>query len=185
MIHDVFHIHSNTYLQWCRRPRPCGFITKREWEVGSVGIRWMMFVVGKSFRICWCDGFDTTFKNERDWVEVEGELEKNMQNWSRFECGGARFFLWPTYHKYKNSWEHVWVKYGFWKRNKQINTYTSYHQTAHIKTVSRERKPINIPKTTSSLTLPESVWDGPSLPGHGLATPGFLGWQEKRKELVR
>ena len=121
--------------------------------------------------------------------EIESKLKvnwkKNMQNWSRFECGGARFFLWPTYHKYKNSWEHVWVKYGFWKRNKQINTYTSYHQTAHIKTVSRERKPINIPKTTSSLTLPESVWDGPSLPGHGLATPGFLGWQEKRKELVR
>lgn len=71
------------------------------------------------------------------------------------------------------------------KKQTDQHIYLIPPNSRYIKTVSRERKPINIPKTTSSLTLPESVWDGPSLPGHGLATPGFLGWQEKRKELVR
>ena len=66
---DMFVVNS-ILLSEFSTPRPRGLITKREWEVH--GICWypldgfMMFVVGKSIRVCWCYGFDTSFENERD-----------------------------------------------------------------------------------------------------------------------
>lgn len=98
----------------------------------NVNGRWDLLV---SVGWCWLWGSPLGFVGVMDLIQP---LKKRTR---LSHLDGARGFMFYVSQVYKNSWEHVWAKYEFWKDI----THASYHQIAHIKTISRQgnwrRKP--------------------------------------------